>query len=346
MSLSEEGIEGAVGNGRRPVVYCLIPPDLAGSLHDVLRRHFRDDPRVEVVVDRRHNERRAGAERRAKPWPVPKGQAATEVDSERRAIRNRAGRRVGDRRASLVPIDTPKALPRRARAHAERIVFAERLEPSTERLEDLDTARLVTRFQAGDREAFVDIYSRYFDRIYGYLRVILKRQHEAEDAAQEVFTHVFAALERYERRAQPFRAWLFTAARNHAITNLRKAGRLELTEPDELDRRRDEAREAELPALNWITDNDLLLFIERLPLAQRQVLALRFLYGLDTAEIAATLDRNIDDIRGLQHRGLKFLRNRLSAVAAERPARGQARMRTRHKQAPVLRYRRFALRAP
>ena len=59
-----------------------------------------------------------------------------------------------------------------------------------------------------------------------------------------------------------------------------------MTEPGEIDRRReDEAPEhAELAALNWISDSDLLVFIERLPVAQRQALLLRFMLGREPRE--------------------------------------------------------------
>jgi hypothetical protein len=38
---------------QRPVLYCLVPRDLVGEVHDELRHHFADDPDAEVVVERR-----------------------------------------------------------------------------------------------------------------------------------------------------------------------------------------------------------------------------------------------------------------------------------------------------
>jgi iron uptake system EfeUOB component EfeO/EfeM len=133
-------------------------------------------------------------------------------------VRNKAGRRVGPRRAPTMAIDA-LPLPRKARAHAKRIVFVERVEPSAEHMADLDSARIVTRFQSGDADAFTALYMRYFDRVYSYLRVLFREDsHEAEDLTQQVFVRAFEALPRYERRSQPFRAWLFTIARNLAMT--------------------------------------------------------------------------------------------------------------------------------
>jgi hypothetical protein len=35
------------------MIYCVVPRDLAGELYDKLADYYRDDPNVEVIVDRR-----------------------------------------------------------------------------------------------------------------------------------------------------------------------------------------------------------------------------------------------------------------------------------------------------
>lgn len=292
------------------------------------------------MVERRGTERRARADRRAS------ADGAHRADAERRLIRSVAGRRAGERRTLAVPVQTPD-LPRRARPFAERLLFFERLEPTTQATEDLDTARLVMAFQSGDRGCFSVLYERYFDRVYGYLRTFLRQGGDAEDAAQQVFLQVFEALPRFELRQRPFRSWLFTIARNHALKRLAVRTRLEPVDPIELGRHRDSAAEPdpELPVLGWLSDRELLLFVERLPLAQRQVLLLRYMHDMSFAEIATVIGRTPEDARGLHHRALLFLRERLTALgrapAENGPRRG--RLVRCHKQAPVLRMRRFAL---
>jgi RNA polymerase sigma-70 factor (ECF subfamily) len=322
------------------VIYCVIPADLAAKLHDPLRRHFRDDPRVEVVVERRRVERRLHAERRG-----AEAESRAEEADERRRVRNSAGRRIGDRRAALAEVEVPP-LPWRARAHAERIVFVERAEPSAEHDEDLDTARLVTRIQGGDRESFGELYMRYFDRVYGYLRVAVRDRHEAEDLTQQVFVNALEALPRYERRGTiPFRIWLFTIVRRSAIDAIAARQRMEPTEPEQLTRALEsEPAEPELRALSWLTDRELVMLVERLPLAQRQVLMLRYMLDLPHAEIARILDRSPDDVRILAHRALRFLEKRLRTLGHTPTIARLERARACPKQAWVLRHRRFALR--
>jgi RNA polymerase sigma-70 factor (ECF subfamily) len=234
------------------------------------------------------------------------------------------------------------------------VAFVERIELSAEQLEDLDTARLVTRIQAGEREPFTALYQRYFDRVYGYLRVATRDAHEAEDLAQQVFTKVFTNLEKYERRAQPFRAWLFVIVRNLAVRHLQKQGRVDPTDPTELGREMDPVNgegaglAASLPG--WLSDQDLTFLVERLPLPQRQVLMLRYMLDLSSAEIATVLDRKSSDVRMLQHRALKYLEARLGAIqnrgaaGARAAGRRNRTLRRRVRPAVVMRARRYVLR--
>jgi RNA polymerase sigma-70 factor (ECF subfamily) len=319
------------------MIYCVVPRELAPKLHEPLRRHFRDDPDVAVVVERRRGARRTDARR--SPGAAPP------AGDERRRVHNAAGRRIADRRAALVPVPGPE-LPRRARQYADRLLFLERVERTTEQADDVETARLVTRIQAGDREGFTELYLRYFDRVYTYLRMVLRDEHEAEDLTQQVFVRVLEALPGYERRRQPFRAWLFIIVRNHVVSYLRKRNRLDVVEPRALERQRDrtEADEADLTALRWITDRDLMLFIERLTVPQRQVLLLRYMLDLSSSEIAEILGRSPDQVRKLQERALRFLQQRLTALGrTPRGGGGRVPVRRPCRLVGVLRERRFAL---
>ncbi len=40
------------------MIYCVVPEPLADELYDRLVDYYRDDPNVEVIVDRRKQERR------------------------------------------------------------------------------------------------------------------------------------------------------------------------------------------------------------------------------------------------------------------------------------------------
>jgi DNA-directed RNA polymerase specialized sigma24 family protein len=107
------------------------------------------------------------------------------------------------------------------------------------------------------------------------------------------------------------------------------------------------ARESDdMHVLSWLEDGELLTLIERMPLAQRQVMLLRYMMDLSCPEIAAILGRSPDAIRQLQHRALTFLRGRLTALGREPKTAGAPMpMLSLVPRSRVLGARRMALRA-
>ena len=65
------------------MIYCVIPPELADELYDKLVDHYRTNPNVQVIIDRRSQDRRAG-----------EGDVSEEV-AERRQVRDRRRARPG-----------------------------------------------------------------------------------------------------------------------------------------------------------------------------------------------------------------------------------------------------------
>jgi hypothetical protein len=74
------------------VIYCVVPEVLGDELYDKLVEYYKDDPNVEVIIDRRSRERRRDSDRRAQRR---EDGAPPETDEElpRRTIRDRRNRR-------------------------------------------------------------------------------------------------------------------------------------------------------------------------------------------------------------------------------------------------------------
>jgi hypothetical protein len=69
------------------MIYCVVPREMADELYPKLVKHYEGDENVTVIVERRHNDRRARG-----------GSVAAEV-RERRVVR--------DRRRARIPGDLP-----------------------------------------------------------------------------------------------------------------------------------------------------------------------------------------------------------------------------------------------
>jgi hypothetical protein len=60
-------------------------------------------------------------------------------------------------------------------------------EGGEDRREEIDSLRLVERFQRGERAVVEDLYLRYFDRVIGYVRFLRVRSADVDDVVQQVF---------------------------------------------------------------------------------------------------------------------------------------------------------------
>jgi RNA polymerase sigma-70 factor (ECF subfamily) len=316
----------------KAMVYCVIPRELASKLQDALERSYQDDPAITVVVEQREADRRTTIERRAAQPGIPM--------IERRRIRNPAGYRVAERRAVLVPVDG-RPLPRKARAHADRLVFVEALAPPPEYVEDIEAARLIARFQGGEEAALLALYTRYFDRIYTYLRITLKNARDAENRAHGLLDELYEALYHFGQRPSRVRAWLFDLTHQEALDGVAGQVLTGLGSPGHVRR-----KNGEIPAgdtLDWLNDQDLRLLVERLPVAQRQVLMLRYMAGLGAADIADIVGFDAGTVVELHARAFASIDDSLAAVTRTPRYSGRHAMQRREQATPVLYQRRRAL---
>ena len=167
------------------------------------------------------------------------------------------------------------------------------------------TRLAVARAKEGDEEAMRFLYVTYSHNIYGYVRSIVRDDHEAEDVTQHVFAKLMTTLGKYDDRGVPFFAWLVRLARNVAIDHLR-ANRVTPTE-NVLD-----------PGSSAGFDLDRVESVRTalaaLPDEQREVVVLRHVVGLTPGEIADRMGRTESAIHGLHHRGRRALQRELTEL--------------------------------
>jgi RNA polymerase sigma-70 factor (ECF subfamily) len=192
------------------------------------------------------------------------------------------------------------------RAHGER---------GEDRREEIDSLRLVERFQRGEREVIQDLYARYFDRVYSHVRVLLVRSADLEDVVQQVFVAMLEGLARYEPQAEAsFRSWLFGIARHKALMHLRVEGRAELLAPSEIGQLVDSHGHDRNALGGWLSDPELTVAILGLSAFRREVLFWRYAADLSMAEIAAAMGSSEAAARQAHARAMRTLRHRLEVL--------------------------------
>ncbi len=182
-------------------------------------------------------------------------------------------------------------------------------QPDAEQIASVRVSQAIRRAQLGDCEAFGFLYARYADDIHGYVRSIVRDQHEAEDVTQQVFAKLIHAIGKYEERRVPFFAWLLRVARNLAIDHLRGQRMIPVEEVRMSDEGSGDPAGGRPMA-------DLQDALSTLPSDQREVLVLRHFAGLSPMEIAARTGRSEGSIHGLHHRGRRALRVELTSRGA------------------------------
>jgi len=163
----------------------------------------------------------------------------------------------------------------------------------------------------GNQGAFTQLYDVYFDRIYRYVYVRVRRQDVAEDLTQEVFIKALKAIGSYKIGKTPFASWLFRIAHNQVIDHVRKHKKGLETSLDEAP----PSIGAEDPVAiieQKFEVAELNAAIMELSPAQQEVISLRFIADLPIAEVARVLDKSEGTVKALQFNATMSLRKLLA----------------------------------
>ncbi|MBM2843403.1 MAG: polymerase, sigma-24 subunit, subfamily [Anaerolineales bacterium] len=169
---------------------------------------------------------------------------------------------------------------------------------------------LIARARRGETEAFGELYRRYFDPIFRYLRMRVAQADDAEDLAETVFLRAYQSLPRYRERGWPFSAFLYQVARNALADHYRK-GRPE-TDLEEAEGRGTEARAlddglVDAEQIQWMKQT-----LAELTPDQQEVIRLRILLGLSTRTTAAWMGRSEGAVRVMLLRALSAMRTKMT----------------------------------
>jgi len=143
---------------------------------------------------------------------------------------------------------------------------------------------------APDDTAFARLYETYIDGVFNYCLFHTGDVAAAEDLAADTFTRAWAARDRYQSGKGEFSTWLFTIARNAVMDWHRQRTRhpifaLDPSMPDGGD-------PLEIQVEARARYDQLLLLVQTLPSAERELIALKFGAGMTNRAIARLLNRS------------------------------------------------------
>jgi RNA polymerase sigma-70 factor (ECF subfamily) len=171
------------------------------------------------------------------------------------------------------------------------------------------THALVERAQAGDAEAFGELYDRYVDLVYRYIYYRVGTTQLAEDLTSETFLRALRRISTFTWQGRDVGAWFVTIARN-LIADHYKSGRyrLEMTTDDIVESGSKLVQDGPEGAVLEAMQNKVLLeAVKQLNAEQQECIVLRFLQGLSVAETAQAMGKNDGAIKALQYRAIRSL---------------------------------------
>lgn len=150
------------------------------------------------------------------------------------------------------------------------------------------------------------MYKEYADDIYRFIFVHVRDVELAEDLTADTFTSAWKNIATFDNR-QP-RAWLYTIARNRMNDHWRKKPTIPLNEDIEI------VNESDLQ--EDIVDRKIQLkkvisALNTLPEDMKSVVTMRFMQGMSAKETARSLGVTEGNVRVMQYRALKKLKEKL-----------------------------------
>ena len=183
-------------------------------------------------------------------------------------------------------------------------------------MEHTDEAELLQAVQAGDIDAYTDLYERLEPDVRRFVRRIIQHAEVEDDIVQDVFISFY----RNVRTVQPesLRPYIFRIARNRCYDDLRRVVRTEEMsldeEPVELYVSFTEAHRQPRPddLTHWmLLELEVRDAMDRLPESQRQTLILFSEEGLSYAEIAEIMSVSVGTVKSRLFYAKKNLRGLL-----------------------------------
>lgn len=169
---------------------------------------------------------------------------------------------------------------------------------------DLDES-IFTRIAENDMDAFEEFFRLTERSVYAYALSILKNNEDALDVVQDTYLKIRGAAHLYKPMGKPM-AWVFTIARNLAMSKLRTRIQTEDILGEEIENSL---------SFSYVADREdqlvLRAALKILSEEERKIILLHAISGFTHIEIARDIGLPLSTVLSKYHRGLKKLRKYL-----------------------------------
>ena len=166
--------------------------------------------------------------------------------------------------------------------------------------------KLILRFQEGDINAYNELVKRYKDRLLNFVIRYFNNVEQAEDVVQDTLIKLYTHASYYKNVAK-FSTWIFTIAKNNALTELRKNKRKKTdslwTEDGQIIDINSKEESLDSKVQNEIAIDQLNKFLDEIPENFRMAVVLRDFQELSYEEISKILEIPIGTIKSRINRG-------------------------------------------
>jgi RNA polymerase sigma-70 factor, ECF subfamily len=154
---------------------------------------------------------------------------------------------------------------------------------------------------------FDALYRATRDDLFAYVATMVRDRAAAEDVTAAAFERAYRRQSRFDADKGSERAWLFGIARHAALDELRRRSRHATLAADPPDRSTPD------PSAAAVDRATVMAALNTLKVRDRELIALRYHAGLDTAEVAAVLGVTPTNAGTLLHRAMTKLREAMNA---------------------------------
>jgi RNA polymerase sigma factor (sigma-70 family) len=193
-----------------------------------------------------------------------------------------------------------------------RPAFKELLIEDKQDIDDRLEKELAERVHT-DQDSFLELYNRYFPRVFNYIHYRTLDKASTEDLTSMVFQTALENIARFDAKKAPFGAWLFGIARNLVGKHLRQRKRFAGSLLEEMRDTSDHGSSPELAFLEKELQKELALELLKLNDRERELLSLKFGAQLKNRQIAKELGLSESSVAVSLFRILKKVRQFMGA---------------------------------